>query len=306
MGKPLGNKVTSAAEAVRRFVSDGAVVGMGGQSIGRCAMALSHEVIRQGRTGLSLVGCNLSLSMDMMVGAGLVRRTECGTGNLERFGTAFRWRRAIEEGRIEVEDFSHLAIASRFLAGSLGLPFMPSKSLLGSDVLNRRRAGSDTVEVVSNPWDPEEPVVLLRACTPDVSIVHVQRADEMGNLIVDGFTTHEVEMIKASKAVIASCEELVSSDEVRRSPELTTVPYLYVDAVVEQPWGGYPTSVYRYYEHDGDHLRAYQARARSGGEPYREYLRENVYDCADFQEFLARALPQAKREELAASMRRVL
>ena len=235
----------------------------------------------------------------------LVKRTECGTGNLERFGTAFRWRRAIEEGRLEVEDFSHLAIASRFLAGSLGLPFMPSKSLLGSDILKRRRDGS-TMEVVSNPWDPDEPVVLLRACTPDVSIVHVQRADELGNLMVDGFTTHEVEMVKASRAVIASCEKLVSSDEVRREPDRTTIPYLFVDAVVEQPWGAYPTSVYRYYEHDEEHLRSYQARARTGGEPYEEYLRENVYGCGDFDDFLAKALPETRRRELSSSMRRVV
>ncbi len=295
----------TAREAVERFVSDGATVGMGGQSIGRCSMALSHEIVRQGKGGLTLVGCNLSLSMDLMVGAGLVKRTECGTGNLERFGTAFRWRRAIEEGRLEVEDFSHLAIASRFLAGSLGLPFMPSKSLLGSDILKKRRDGS-TMEVVSNPWDPDEPVVLLRACTPDVSIVHVQTADELGNLMVAGFTTHEVEMVKASRAVIASCEKLVSSDEVRREPDRTTIPYLFVDAVVEQPWGAYPTSVYRYYEHDEEHLRSYQARARTGGEPYEEYLRENVYGCGDFDDFLAKALPEARRRELNSSMRRVV
>ena len=305
MGKPLGNKVMTAGEAVERFVADGATVGMGGQSIGRCSMALSHEIVRQGKGGLTLVGCNLSLSMDLMVGAGLVKRTECGTGNLERFGTAFRWRRAIEEGRLEVEDFSHLAIASRFLAGSLGLPFMPSKSLLGSDILKRRRDGS-TMEVVSNPWDPDEPVVLLRACTPDVSIVHVQRADELGNLMVDGFTTHEVEMVKASRAVIASCEKLVSSDEVRREPDRTTIPYLFVDAVVEQPWGAYPTSVYRYYEHDEEHLRSYQVRARTGGEPYEEYLRENVYGCGDFDDFLAKALPETRRRELSSSMQRVV
>ena len=305
MGKPLGNKVMMAREAVERFVSDGATVGMGGQSIGRCSMALSHEIVRQGKGGLTLVGCNLSLSMDLMVGAGLVKRTECGTGNLERFGTAFRWRRAIEEGRLEVEDFSHLAIASRFLAGSLGLPFMPSKSLLGSDILKRRRDGS-TMEVVSNPWDPDEPVVLLRACTPDVSIVHVQRADELGNLMVDGFTTHEVEMVKASRAVIASCEKLVSSDEVRREPDRTTIPYLFVDAVVEQPWGAYPTSVYRYYEHDEEHLRSYQARARTGGESYEEYLRENVYGCGDFDDFLAKALPETRSRELSSLMQRVV
>ena len=304
MGKPLGDKVMTAREAVERFVSDGATIGMGGQSIGRHSMTLAHEIVRQGRTDLTLVGCNLALSMDIMVGAGLVKRTECGTGNLERFGTAYRWRRAIEEGRLEVEDYSHLAMASRFLAGSLGLPFMPTKSMLGTDLLAKRipRSGGKAFEIIKNPWDPEEPVVLLPACTPDVSIVHVQKADEMGNLIIEGFTTHETEMIKASKTVIASCEELISSDDVRRDPDRTTIPYIFVDAVVEQPWGAYPTSVYKHYEHDEDHLRDYQSRAQSGGEPYEKYLQEFIYDCATFDDFLAKALPQAKKDQLGSSM----
>jgi glutaconate CoA-transferase subunit A len=308
MGKPLGDKVMTAREAVQRFVSDGATIGMGGQSIGRCSVALAHEIVRQGKRDLTLVGCNLALSMDVMVGAGLVKRTECGTGNLERFGTAFRWRKAIEEGRLEIEDYSHLAMASRFLAGSLGLPFMPTKSMLGTDLLAKRRpsANGSAFEIIKNPWDPEEPVVLMPACTPDVSIVHVQKADEMGNLIIEGFTTHELEMIKASKTVVASCEELISSDEVRRHPDRTTIPYIFVDVVVEQPWGAYPTSVYKYYEHDEDHIRHYQSRAQSGGESYEEYLKEFIYDCATFDDFLTKALPETRRTELRNSMLSVI
>ena len=297
----------TAAEAVERFVFDGATVGMGGQSIGRCSMALAHEIVRQRKRDLVLVGCNLSLSMDIMVGAGLVKRTECGTGNLERFGTAFRWRRAIEEGRLEVEDYSHLAMASRFLAGALGLPFMPSKSLLGTDILNKRNpAPRKSFETVDNPWNPGEPVVLLPACTPDVSIVHVQKADEMGNVVIEGFTTQEPEMVRASKAVIVSCEQIISSDEIRRDPVRTTVPYLFVDAVVEQPWGAYPTSTYRYYEHDGEHLRRYQACARAGGEAYEEYLKEFVYGCATFDDHLSRAAGVKRLNQLRSAMLRLL
>ena len=105
--------------------------------------------------------------MDLLVGAGLVNRTESGTGNLERYGATLRWRRAIEEGELEVADYSHLGMASRFLAGALGVPFMPSKSLLGTDILNKRRAGDDRpFELLDNPWNPGEPVVLLPACRP--------------------------------------------------------------------------------------------------------------------------------------------
>ena len=293
----------TAAEAVKRFVFDGATVGIGGQSIGRCSMALAHEIVRQDKKELTLVGCNMALHMDVMVGAGLVKRTECGTGNLERFGTALRWRKAAEEGRLEVVDFSHLAMALRFLAGSLGVPFMPTKSLLGTDILNKKSFdGEKPFALVDNPWDQGEPVVLLPALNPDVAIVHAQKADEMGNVLIEGFTTHEPEMIKASRSVIVSCEEVVSSDEFRSDPERTTIPYIFVDAVVEQPWGAYPTSTYKYHEHDEKHLRHYQSCARAGGKAYQEFLETYIYGCASFNEYLNKAAGPDRLKELRDSM----
>src|SRR5579885_2813752 len=129
------SKVMTAAEAVARFVRPGSTLGMGGQNVGRCPMALTHEIIQQRIGDLTVVGCNLSIAMDQLVGAGLVRRTVCGSGNLERFGTTLCWRRAVEEGAVEVVDYSHLAMVTRFLAGEMGVPFMPTRSLLGSDLL---------------------------------------------------------------------------------------------------------------------------------------------------------------------------
>ena len=281
------NKIMSAAEAVRRLVSDGALVGMGGQSIGRSPMCIYHEMIRQKKKDLTLVGCNLSIPMDMMVGLGLVRRTELGTGNLERFGTTHCWRRAIEQGELENEDYSHLAMVTRFLGGEMGLPFMPIQSLLGSDILYKKSKGTDKkFEIIRNPWNADEEVVLLPSLNPDVSIVHAQKADEMGNLIIEGFLAHEPEMIRASQTVIASCEEIISSDEVRRYPERTTIPYIYVSAVVHQPWGAHPTSVYRYYQNDGEHMREYQKCAREGGQAFQHYLEKYIYSCSAFDEYL--------------------
>ena len=102
-----------------------------------------------------------------------------------------------------------------------------------------------------------------------------------------------------------SCERLIDSDEVRRDPDRTTIPYIFVDAVVEQPWGAYPTSTYRHYEHDDEHLRDYQRRARAGGDDYRDYLRRFVHDCKDFDEYLERAAGPARLEELRNSMLKV-
>ena len=306
------DKVMPAPEAVARFVRPGSVLGMGGQNIGRCPMALAHEIIRQWIGDLTVVGCNLSIAMDQLVGAGLVARCVCGSGNLERFGTTFCWRRGIEEGTLEVEDYSHLAMVTRFLAGEMGVPFMPTRSLLGSDLLRapgvgpRGEAAPEGPVVIDNPWKPGEPVVLVPALQPDVSIVHVQRADRMGNLIIEGFATHEPEMIRASRWVIASCEELVPTEEIRRHPEQTTIPFMHTSAVVVQPFGAYPTSAYRYYDFDADEVGAYQLAARTGAEAVGAYLRAHVWGCATFEEHLARAAGPARLQALQEAMREAI
>src|SRR5438309_8108470 len=301
------DKVMPAAEAVARFVRPGAVLGMGGQNIGRCPMALAHEIIRQRIGDLTVVGCNLSIAMDQLVGAGLVGRCVSGSGNLERFGTTFCWRRGIEAGTLEVEDYSHLAMVTRFLAGEMGVPFMPTRSLLGSDLLRPPGSGApDGPVVIDNPWQPGEPVVLVRALQPDVSIVHVQRADPIGNLIIEGFATHEPEMIRASQRVIASCEELVPTEEIRRHPEQTTIPFIHTSAVVVQPFGAYPTSAHRYYDYDGDQVAAYQQAARAGADAVARYLQAHVWGCATFEEHLARAAGSERLLALRKAMREVL
>ncbi|MFQ6022092.1 MAG: CoA transferase subunit A [Acidiferrobacterales bacterium] len=298
------SKVMGIKEAIDRLVPNGSVVGLGGQNIGRCAMAAVHEIIRQGKHDLTLVGCNLSISMDILVGAGLVRRCESGSGNLERFGTTFCWRRKVERGELEVEDFSHLGMVSRFLAGEMGLPFMPIKSLLGSDIL-AQSAPSTTkkCEIIDNPWNPGESVALLPALNPDIAIVHAQKSDAMGNIIIEGFTSHEPEMIRSSTHTIVTCEEIIDDREIRSDPERTTIPHIYVNAVVHQPWGAYPTSTYRYYDYDAEHLRYYQECARTGGAQLVDYLDTFVFGCDSFQDYLDRAAGQERLSQLQEAMR---
>ena len=305
MSRKSINKVMTAAEAIDRFVVDEATVGIGGQTIGRCSMVLTQEIVRQRKKNLTLVGCSMSISMDMLVGAGLVTRTECGTGNVELYGATMQWRKAIEQGRLVNLDHSHLTMALRFLAGSLGLPFMPSKSLLGTDILNKKTLdiNQEPFKQIDNPWNKGEPVVLLPKLNPDVSIIHAQQADKTGNFVLQGFTTHEPEMAKASNSVIVSCEELVTTDFIKQHPERTTVPYLYVDAVVPQRWGAFPTSVYGHYEHDDAHIKYYQLCAKAGGETYDRYLEENVYKCETFDDFLANVTDLESLKALSRAMK---
>ncbi len=300
-------KVMTLKEAVEKFVFDGAVVGLGGQNISRCQVATVHEIIRQKKKDLTLTGCNLSIQMDLLVAAGSVKRCECGSGNLERFGATFSFKRAIEEKRMEIEDFSHGSMVSRFLAAEMGIPFIPCRSLLGSDILKTKAPSTQKkYEMVDNPWNPGEKVLLLPALSPDVAIVHVQKADEIGNIIIEGISNHEPEMIRASKTCIITCEELISSDQTRRNSDRTTIPYHFIDAVVEVPFGAYPTMTYRYYNYDNDHIRAYQECARKGGDAIKKYLDDNVYSCETFEDYLEKAGGLKRMMELRKAMLRMV
>ena len=297
-----GDKVMTVEEAVRAFVTPGVLLGMGGQNINRCPMALVHEVARQGVGDLTVVGCNLSVGLDILVGCGLVARTEHGSGNLERYGTLFAWRRAAERGEIEVVDHSHLAMASRFAAAANGVPFMPTRSLLGTDVL-KGLAEAGIAKLTDDPFEGD-PVVLMRALTPDVSVIHAHRADPAGNTVIEGVTSHEVDMVRASRHTVVSVEELVPAGSLATRPEQVTISEAYVSAVVVQPYGAFPTSAYRLYDFAEDEIRSYQSLARKGGDDYAGWLRDHVLEPADFTAYLKQRDPSGdRRAALAEAMR---
>ena len=300
-------KAMTAQEAVEKFVFDGAVIGMGGQNVSRCAVALTHEIIRQGKKDLTLTGCNLSIHMDLLVGAGLVKKCEFGLGGLGRFGSTFQFKRAIEEKRMEAEDFDHLTMVCRFLAGEMGIPFMPVRGLMGSDIIKHQAASTKKkFEIITNPWSQGEKVLLVPAMEPDVTIVHVQKADEIGNILIQGIASHEPELIRASKTTIVSCEEIVSTNFFRSHSDSTTIPYHYVDAVVHQQYGAYPTATYGYYSFDADHINYYQQCARAGGEEYKRYMNEYIYECENFDDFLEKCGGIKKVTHLEREMLRLM
>jgi len=300
-----GDKVVSAAEAIRRFVTPGCVLGLGGQNINRCPMALVHEIVRQGIGQLTVVGCNLSLPLELLAAADLVARTEQGSGNLEKYGVLFCWRRRVEAGAIAVRDYSHLAMATRFLAGAMGVPFMPTRSLLGSDMLADLTARGDA-QIFTAPWD-SGPVVLLPALRPDVSIIQASRADTRGNVVIDGVTSHEVDMVRASLATVVSVEEVVPAGTFDDDPERVTLSSAYVSAVVQQPFGAFPTSVYRRYDYCDEDIASFQAAARAGDEGPANWLAANVRAVGCFDEYLERRDPGGPlRRSLQEQMRSLL
>lgn len=264
----MPSRVTSLSEAAR-LVHDGDHLALSGFACARNAVAFSHELIRHGRRDLTLSACILGMDADLLVGAGCVRRVIYGGGSLDRFGQLQRVNQAIEQGQLEVEYTSSLAVCFRYLAGALGLPFMPIKSLLGSDL----HTGAE--RELECPFTGER-LLLLRALTPDVAVVQVQMADEDGNARVLGPRWDNNEALKAARTVIVLTEELVPTEVIRRQPELTIVPGVRVNAVVPLAYGAHPTSVYGCYDYDAAHLRQYveQSRTQTG---FDEYVTEYVH-----------------------------
>jgi glutaconate CoA-transferase, subunit A len=299
LSRGAADKVVDLASAVAS-IRDGDVLGVGGFTLSRTQAALAHEIIRQRKRDLTVVSTSVSMQMDMLVAAGCVRRIEHGAASIERFGLAHNFRRAVEAGSIEVEDYTHLGMATRFLAGEMGLPFMPIRGFAGTD-LARYGTRPGKLALIADPFDPDAPpVAVLPACNPDVAMLHVHKADRAGNLRIEGCTFHEVQLARAARRVIVTCEELVSTESLLLDPERTTVPFLYVDAVVLRPWGAYPTCCCGYYDYDREHIGAYQRAARDPV-AFAEYLDENVYG-SDFDGFLRRHVGDEKAEELRRSM----
>ena len=232
-----------------------------------------------------------------MVGAGSVKRLVTAGGSLDAFGRLNRINELSAAGKLEVEENSALGMASRFLAGSLGVPFMPTRGLLGSSILDGLLDRSDAV-VEKSPFTGEQ-VVLLRALRVKAAIIHVQRADEEGNAQVLGPLWDTLPIAGSAERVLLTAEEIVPGSEIKKSPEKTLIPGFRVASVSLVPFGAYPTSCYQWYDYDAEHLRKYSTASMSA-DSFDGYLKDNVLNHDGFDGFLAAHCPPARMELLRA------
>jgi acyl CoA:acetate/3-ketoacid CoA transferase alpha subunit len=248
-------------------------------------MAFAREVVRQGIKELTVSQCVGAMDADLLAGAGALRRILYGGGSLDRFGRLNCVNRGIEGGTLIAEEHSSLSMAFRYLAGSLGLPFIPIRCLRGSDVLKRlQEIAPSEVGSVDDPFTGDE-WLALRPLTPDVAVIQVQAADEEGNAWVLGPRWDNEEQVKAAERAIAITEELVPTEVIRRDPERTVVHGFRVSHVVHLPFSAHPTSVYRSYDYDADHIVEY-ADATKTPEGIREYLDRYVHSVEDHWGYL--------------------
>ena len=298
--KPRGliDKRMSVAEAVQKFVTDGSYLAFGGFGHIRVPMALIYEIVRQKKRKLAIAGKTAVHDVDILIGAGCVDRVECAYSfGHELRGLSPAGRRGVESGQVKVvAEISNGSYQWRFLAGMMGIPFIPTRNMLGTDTFEKSSA-----KMITDPWSGK-PVTLVPAAYPDVAMFHVPRADKYGNAQIDGILVEDFELARAARRVIVTVEEIVDEEEIRAHPDQTVIPFYHVDAVCQVPFGAHPTEMpYRYF-FDERHIREWMTLAKTEAGT-QAYFDKYVYGVKDFAEYLAlvggsERLAQLKRIEL--------
>jgi len=266
---PPADKRASLSDAAA-LVADGAVVALGGGLSARLPMALVRELIRKRRTGLHLVGSAHSIDVDMLVGAGAVRRCEESYVGFEQdLGLAPAYRRAAEEGTIEVAESCCATILAQLRAAEMGVPFLPVRGVRGSDIVSLHPEYAE----VTCPFTGET-LVAVPALRPVVALLHAPSGDRYGNLHLEQPYVLDERFASASRMVVATVDELVSTEQVAASG--VTIPGHLVAAVTLAPFGAHPASCYPRYAYDRSHLREYVMAAQSGPAGLEKYLETYV------------------------------
>ena len=277
--KELIDKRMAEAEAVGRFINDGDYIGTELYGTVRCPQSLVNEIVRQGKKNLRVAGQGV-YELDILLGAGLVSALDHTYIGMEVYGISNCLRREVESGRVKCVDWSNAAIAWRFKAAAMGVPFIPVRSMLGTDTLKYSAA-----KVVECPYTGD-PIALLPALILDVGLIHVHRADKYGNAQIDGISGFAFELARASKRLLISTEEIVENEFIRTNPDRTIIPYYLVDAVVHAPFGSHPGEMCYVYERDEPQIREW-VEASKTPEGTQKYLEKFITGLNNHQEYLS-------------------
>jgi glutaconate CoA-transferase subunit A len=263
-------------------VKDGDIVAAGGCLFTRTPLALVREILRQRRQGLTLVRNLMCYEGEWMMVAGAVERVITSWMSIGLpWGVSRILREHVEGGKVAFEEWSHLALGLRLRAAAMGVPFLPSLTMLGSDL-----ARVEQLRTVQDPYTGQCLAAVPALC-PDVALLHVHRADVFGNGQIDGYPHMDADMARAATTVIVTTEEIVLEEEIRRHPDRTVVPGVLVDAVVHVPFGSFPHECYGLYEADYDHFGQYtEGIVARGSASVAAYLDRHVYGPPTWTDYL--------------------
>lgn len=296
--RALTDKLTTVAEAVAGLVQDGDYLAIGGFGSDRIPTAVVHEILRQGKQNLSMAGHTATHDFEILCagnmtgrGKALARVEIAYVVGLEARGLSPHARRVMESGEVAFTEWSNYALAVRLKAAAMGLPFLPARTMLGTDTF--RHSGA---KVINCPFTGER-LVALPALYPDIAAIHVHEADRYGNCRLRGTTVADIDLARAAKKLIITCERLMPNEVIRSDPSLTVIPFFCVDAVCEVPYGSYPCNMPYEYFSDEDHLRAWR-HAEKDVETFRKFLDTYIYGARDFAEYLHRCGGLLRLQEL--------
>ena len=281
----LVSKVMSEHEAIKRFVQDDDYLSYDCNVWKRGPSSLFRELIRQRKRDLWIAAKFTAHDATLLVAAGCVNRIDVGWMEVGRV-----IREAMAAGKVQLFEWSNGALAYRHLAGALGVPFLPLRYLGGTDVFNTSGA-----KLIEDPYTGKE-ICVVPALNPDVALIHVNQCDEFGNARVFGPGLAPMETAMSARKVVLSTEEIIDSEEIRRHPQQTKIPYYVVDAVVHAPFGCYPGSMPGLYGADLGHLMEFGAAQVEGRMD--EYLERWVYSLASHDELLEQRVGKEKQEQL--------
>ena len=282
--RALKDKRMRIKDAIKKYIDDGDYLAIGGFGHIRIPMALIYEIVRQRKKKLLVAGHTAVQDIDVLMAGGCVSAVDIAyVVGFELRGLSGIQRKLFESGDVKKTDYTNGAMSYRLRAGAQGIPFIPVKVMLGTDTMMNSPG-----KVVRCPFTGEK-VLLLPSLNPDVCILHAHRADMYGNVQIDGHIVKDDLQARASKRVIVTCEELVSTDKIRAEPGRTIIPFFMVDAVIEQPWGSHPGNMpYKYY-FDHDFTEEYLAVGRNkDAKALEDWLNDWIYTLEDFDEYLTK------------------
>jgi glutaconate CoA-transferase subunit A len=279
--RALVDKRMDLKTAVSRFVSDGALIAMGGFGHIRVSFAGIYEIVRQGITNLTMLGKTAVHDIDVLIGAGAVSRVEVAYAfGHELRGLSPAGRRAVESGKVKVvAELSNGCYQWRFLGGMMGIPFIPTRNMLGTDTFRKSSAIA-----VEDPFS-KKPVCLVPSVNPDIVFIHVPRCDKYGNCQIDGTVIEDFELSRAARRLIVTTEEIIDNEKIRKEPWKTVVPFFLVDAVVEVKYGAHPVQMPYAYFFDEEHIGEWLELSRTE-KGTAEYFEKYVYGVKDFKEYI--------------------
>ena len=260
------SKLMTMRQAVAELVPDGSRVAMGLQLEQIIPFAAGHEIIRQKKRELRLIGPISDILFDQLIGAGCVKDVVAAWVGNVMMGSGYNFRHAAEVEnpgtpgeKLKVFNMTNFTIALGLQAGAMGVPFLPTRTAMGSDVPK----GNHFFYQIISPFEPKETLLAVRAIVPDVTIVHVQRADAEGNAHCWGNFGVMLEALRAAKKVIVCAEEIVPEEIIASDPNRTVIPGFLVSAVVECRYGAHPSPVQGCYKRDDAFFEQYHAETKT-------------------------------------------